>query len=587
MSAIASKSEKKPQLAVVVSTPSQTATIESVADLGEIEAVYRADTVGQPKSNNEYGVLVFKRINTSTSIAPMILISESAKQHNPDTVHALIKLFRSEATQRVSANPQIVTVPKDLILNLLKNSSTASESSEVVNARDNEIERLLLAAHNLNASDIHISASETNGFENFIKLRVNGELQYYGTPERAHAEVFSMFSVLYSKMAAKDGSIDGKEFDAMKKSDAVMYRDINNMKLGVRIASHNTSGKGKDFYVVMRVLGDQNVFAKYKPLGEVGFLFNQIEHFGNSINGKGLILVIGETNSGKSATIQNTLIHIARTSKGTKSIYSLENPIEKQIRGVQQFNISATGSQTKEDLEKKAAGLQQFFMRADPDVINIAEIRDQMTASASLQAALTGHNILASLHCDSPFDVPERYKSLDKTIELMRIAGTIKIVVSQMLLPELCPQCSYNIGNVPKLDGDQETAIEDVCAAGLGQHVDELRFRNTSGRLEIEKGVFVECSNPKCVHGLVDRKLVAEVVQYTPEIVELIAQNKKYEAKLRWLKKGNYTKLDCALYRAFRGQVDIGSIRAEFGKVTKSYEERERNGIPNPRSIYD
>ncbi|ENI4488057.1 Flp pilus assembly complex ATPase component TadA [Vibrio fluvialis] len=586
MNAITNPVYARPSLEVVADKTVHR-TISALSDLGEIDLVIRAESVGQPKGNNEYGVLTLSKFNGSTTADPLILVSESAREHQADTVLTLIKLFRSEAAQRASSPPEIVTVPKDLILNLLKISTEANPNSEVVNVRENEIEQLLLAAHKVNASDIHVSASEDNGSENYIKMRVNGELEYYGTPERAHAEVHSIFSVLYSKMAAKDGSIDGKEFDATKKSDAVMYRHINNMKLGVRIAAHNTSGKDKDFYAVMRVLGDQNAYAKYKPLTDVGFLFNQIEQFENALSGKGIVLVIGETNSGKSATIQNALIHIAKTSKGTKSIYSLENPIEKQLRGVKQFNISATGSQTKEDMEKKAAALQEFFWRADPDVINIAEIRDAMTAGASLQAALTGHNILASIHCDSPFEVPERYKSLDRTIELTRIAGTIKIVVSQKLLPELCPQCAYTIDNVAELNTDQMKAIEELCSVGLGQHVKKLRFRNSGAKVISKGGALHDCTNPNCRFGLVDRKLVAEVAQFTPDIIELLAENKKHEAKLNWLRQGNYTKLDCALYRAFLGQVDIGSIRAEFGNVTESYEERESNGIMNPRSIYD
>lgn len=556
--------------------------VNAIADLGEILHVVCATDVGYPEKINKLAVLVCCKHDGENTESTYIFTNKAEQEQTPDartTLTTLIKLLREESYKRKYPSKAVARrVEKDLILNILSKFHSHSANVSIGNPREKEVDELLLACNELKASDIHISSSQQNSRENFIKLRVNGELEYYKHPERAHEEITSLTAVMYSTLAPRDGGqIDGKEFDALRKSDAVMYRTIEDKKFGVRIASHPTSGSADEFYLVMRFLGNQNESVQYVPLDQVGYLFNQKDIILNNISGKGIVLVIGETNSGKSASIINLLIHIHKESKDKKAIYSLENPTEKQVEGVRQFNLSASGEQTRDQFKDKVQALLEYFSRADADAVNVAEIRDQMTANAAQMIALSGQSVFATLHCDSPFDVPERYIALGGNPELVKNGETMKTIIAQKLLPELCPTCSYTIDNVPKLNHVQRQAIKELNQAGLGHKVPLLRFRNFNET----------CSNPACRFGLVGRKLIAEAVALNEDIRGALFAGHKTEARKLWLQQGNFSKADCALYRAFLGQVDIGKAREELGVLTETFEVRKRHNIEHPRSIYE
>jgi type IV pilus assembly protein PilB len=179
--------------------------------------------------------------------------------------------------------------------------------------------------------------------------------------------------------------------------------------------------------VVMRVLDTGRVERDLDMLGMNG---TARERFVAAVGRPyGAVLVTGPTGSGKSTTLYSA---ISIVNDGQRSILTIEDPVESQIAGVKQMQVSAKTGVTF------ANGLRSM-LRADPDVIMVGEIRDRETAEISIQAALTGHLVLSTLHTrDAPSAVT---RMIDMGIEPFMVASAIDCVVAQRLARRLCEQC--------------------------------------------------------------------------------------------------------------------------------------------------
>ncbi|HAS6026417.1 MULTISPECIES: GspE/PulE family protein [Vibrio] len=482
-----------------------------------------------------------------------------------------IRQIRNYIAETYNARATQLKVSSDLILNAIKARSSEAHSKQR-NETEKRIDALLLAAHKGKASDIHISCGDRAG-DTKIKFRIDGELVLHGT-EGNQDSISDLVSVLYSSLAAEDGAIKGLSFDSKIKNDAVIYRTVENMRLGARIASHPTEKKDKNFLMVLRVLGDQNANAQRVPFSELGFLYNQSLKVSQALYGKGIVLIIGETNSGKSVTMQNMLMEIDETANGTRNILSIENPVERQIKGVNQFNLIDSGATTTTALSDAFNAAMEFIVRADPDDVAVGEIRDESTCQASQQLALTGHNVLATMHCDSPFDVFERMIGLGASEKQLLSGETMKAVISQKLFKKLCSSCSYSPYGLDTLNPLQHESIRQIALMGMAHKIQMVRFRNSSG---CEK-----CNN----RGIKDRKLVAEVVEYNYQILQALANSKKLEAKKIWLDNSGFSKKDIALACVFAGYIDPTDVIEQLGDLTETYFLRKKFGLPHPMEIY-
>ncbi|WP_390240795.1 GspE/PulE family protein [Vibrio sp. R78045] len=546
-------------------------TVTDTSQFGTVMSVLTAKDVGMSLDSNEkYIVLISEGEKGKTAHA---LVNNELKNSNGTP----IDLFLTATRNTLNRQPELASlcntlrphyVSKDIIKNM-KKLSVNSENSKTDNSREKEVETMLLDAEHMGASDIHVTCDRS---ESKIKFRINGELEVYGG-DRNQEELHSMVSVLYSSMAAKDGAIKSEEFKDYEQADAVMYRNLENKRLGVRITTHPTINVEKCYHMVMRVLGDQNEHAKRIPFEELGFMFDQPSRIKAALRGKGMVLTIGETNSGKSVSQQNYLMLINEETNDTESIYSMENPIERQLKGVTQFNIN------QDDNGKSLADdLISYFMRADPNTLALAEIRDRMSAESAQTLSQTGHKVFGTLHCESPFDVFERLVGLGCNHNTLSSGEVLGSVISQKLLKKICPDCSTDIYSEPSINEKQMLAIEQLCQMGMGHRVSELRFRNTSNSNT--------CTNPKCRHGLIGRQLIAEVVNVSPQILEPLSKGLKFESKRVWLSDNNFTKIDCALTAIFNGYVDCADVLNEIGDLYDTYYLRQEMNIPHPKVIY-
>jgi type IV pilus assembly protein PilB len=263
------------------------------------------------------------------------------------------------------------------------------------------------------ASDVHIEPGEKNVR---IRFRVDGVLHepMPAAPKNIQGGLISRLKVMADmniaeKRVPQDGRISMK---------------VGGKQLDLRVATLPAVWGEK---VVIRVLDKSNALLK---LEDLGFLEDAYKRFSVSfMKPYGAILVTGPTGSGKSTTMYSTLNILNEIDK---NIITVEDPVEYRLAGVNQVQVNPKAGLTF------AAALRSI-LRADPDIVLIGEIRDRETATIAIEAALTGHLVLSSLHTNDAPSAITRLVEMD--VETFLVASAIDCVVAQRLARNLCQRC--------------------------------------------------------------------------------------------------------------------------------------------------
>lgn len=266
------------------------------------------------------------------------------------------------------------------------------------------------------SSDIHILIDE---FGLRIRLRVDGKLQEY-IPETESTEAVANSLISRIKVLA---DLDIAEQRQPQDGGMSYYlAPPVDLEFNVRVATAPTRLGER---VTMRILGQD---AKDLTLAKIGMSPSDLERFGKSIRQPfGMILLTGPTGSGKSTTLFAALKEI---SAPDINIMTVENPIEYVIDGVSQIQTGAKVS---------FAGALRSFLRHDPDVLMVGEIRDEETADTALKAAMTGHLVFSTLHTNTAAGCISRL--VDIGCEPFLIGSTMNAVIAQRLVRRLCAHC--------------------------------------------------------------------------------------------------------------------------------------------------
>jgi general secretion pathway protein E len=274
------------------------------------------------------------------------------------------------------------------------------------------VNSLLFRAVKEKASDIHIEPFEK---EFVVRYRVDGVLyDVIRQPKRAHASISSRIKVMGSldiaeKRLPQDGRIKIK----------IAGKDID-----IRLSTVPTNFGER---IVMRILEQTGTVLK---LEQLGFSERSCELIEKLVFRKhGIILVTGPTGHGKSTTLSACLVKL---NSPERNIMTVEDPIEYQIPGVNQVQVN-----TK--IELTFARALRAFLRQNPDVIMVGEIRDRETAEIAINASLTGHMVLSTLHTN---DAPGACTRLfDMGVEPFLVASSVLGVIAQRLIRRVCPKC--------------------------------------------------------------------------------------------------------------------------------------------------
>jgi type II secretory ATPase GspE/PulE/Tfp pilus assembly ATPase PilB-like protein len=290
--------------------------------------------------------------------------------------------------------------------------SAVNESSSVIKL----VNQMIIDAYEQKASDIHI---ETNAGDDIsrVRFRKDGDLEdYLLLPFSLRAAVVSRIKIMSrldisERRRPQDGKINFSEFF--------------DIKLELRVAILPTHDNLED--VVMRLLAS----SKPIPLQQLGFSVRDdgiIKRL--SERPFGLILACGPTGSGKTTTLHSLLAHI---NTENRKIWTAEDPIEITQKGLRQLQVNPKIGVT-------FASAMRAFLRADPDVIMIGEVRDEETARVCIEASLTGHLVLSTLHTNSAAESVIRL--LDLGMDPLNFGDSLIEIVAQRLVRSLCKHCA-------------------------------------------------------------------------------------------------------------------------------------------------
>ena len=330
------------------------------------------------------------------------------------------------------------------------------------------------------ASDIHI---EPKAKKTVVRFRVDGVLvQSLELPEKVHPAVVARIKILSSLR------LDEKR----KPQDGRFSATIDGRQIDFRVSILPTSHGEK---VVMRILDTE---VGVRSLEDTGVSPHNIELIRKAIRQPyGIILISGPTGSGKSTTLYAMLSEVDRAGM---NVISLEDPVEYSIDGVSQ-------SQVRPEIGYTFANGLRTALRQDPDVIMVGEIRDKETAQLAVQAALTGHLVLSTIHTNNSVGVIPRL--IDMGIDPYLIAPTLQLALAQRLVRRICP----NSGRKVPIEGSIKLLIENEFK--------ELPQEYHSVIPKSDYILFAE-STPECTGGTRGRVAVMEALEINDDIEKLI-----------------------------------------------------------------
>jgi type IV pilus assembly protein PilB len=272
-------------------------------------------------------------------------------------------------------------------------------------------------------------------------------------------------------------------------------------------------------------------------LDQLGLRGTQLRSFEDSIlRPYGIVLVTGPTGSGKTTTLYSVL---NRLNKPTVNIVTLEDPVEYQIQGINQVQINPQAGLTF------ANGLRAF-LRQDPNIILVGEIRDNETTQLAIQAALTGHLVFSTLHTnDSATAIP---RLIDLGGEPFLIASVIAASIAQRIVRKICNTCKEWF--------EPPTELQESIRHVLGDLLPTQYKNNEPIKLARGRGC-EECNNT----GFIGRIGIFEVLQISPTINKMILQQvaaKDIEAQAR--KEGMITMREDGYLKALEGGTTIEEV---------------------------
>tara|TARA_B110000046_G_C13026081_1_gene414215 strand:- start:11292 stop:12701 length:1410 start_codon:yes stop_codon:yes gene_type:complete len=347
---------------------------------------------------------------------------------------------------------------------------------------------IIYEAKEIGSSDIHFEIFEKQAR---VRLRIDGKLmERYVISLEEYPKIINRIKIMASldiseKRLPQDGRInlttETEDFD-------------------IRVSSLPTLHGEK---LVLRILSKNNV---HVSLDNLGFTEQELKTYITAVQKpNGIVLISGPTGSGKTTTLYATLKLL---NNEATNILTIEDPIEYTLEGVNQVQL-------KQNIGLDFASTLRTFLRQDPDIIMVGEIRDVDTANMAIRASLTGHLVLSTIHTNSAWATVSRL--IDMDIPSFLIASTLNVSVAQRLVRKLCNNCKRS-----------QTSLS-------------MNVENVKELKEIETH-FVAVGCPSCYQtGYQGRKAVYEIIPITEELVNNI-KDKKLEIN-QYLKENNIATL--------------------------------------------
>ena len=382
------------------------------------------------------------------------------------------------------------------------------------------VSRVLHDAKRLNASDIHIDPEK--GGPTRVRMRVDGVCRDMSqVPQSHHNAVIARIKIMANlNIAEKRLPQDGK----------LAFR-IGGQLVEVRVATIPTvAGEG----VVMRILAAGGAM----PIGKMNLAPNNMSRLESMIRKPhGILLVVGPTGSGKTTTLHAILGYL---NTPEKKIWTAEDPVEITQPGLQQVQVSPKIGFT-------FANALRAFLRADPDIILIGEMRDKETAHAGIEASLTGHLVLSTLHTNSAPETITRL--LDLGLDPVNFSDACVGILAQRLVRTLCGHCKESY----------EASPEEVSFIHRQYGEEYIGELNLPEKLILHRGKGCsECGNT----GYRGRTGVHELLGMTPKLRSLVYKEASVaDMKSQAMEDGMRTLVQDAIFKVIKGDTDIHQVQ--------------------------
>ncbi|HHH20112.1 MAG TPA: type II/IV secretion system protein [Campylobacterales bacterium] len=436
---------------------------------------------------------------------------------------AIERFFRGKIMEVVIAKPQMIKrellklktaedveeysedIKHDLTDGAIETQQESDESPAVLKL----IETVLKTAIDAKASDIHIEATETH---TIVRYRIDGMLQEY----------FKLEKVIFGAVASRMKLLSSLDIaEKRKPQDGRFTQIISGNVYDFRVSTLPTLfGES----IVLRILDKSKALVK---LEDAGMNQKAYAKFQRGIKSPyGIVLVTGPTGSGKTTTLYGALNAIIDVKD---KIITVEDPVEYQMSGIQQVQVSAhTGLSF-------AAALRSI-LRQDPDKIMIGEIRDQETLRIAIEAALTGHLVLSTLHTNDAISAISRMQ--DMGIEDYLLGGAVVAIEAQRLVRKICETCKEE---------------EEVNFEGMD---DIARYVPEGAKFYRGKGCAV-CNQS----GYVGREMICEVLLISEELSTMISNGaSKEQLRIQAYKEGFNSMLADGVSKALQGKTSMEEV---------------------------
>ena len=396
-----------------------------------------------------------------------------------------------------------------------------------------------------NASDIHI---EPRDKKTIVRFRVDGVLvRSLELPAKTHSAVIARIKILASLR------LDEKR----KPQDGRFTASIDGRQIDFRVSLLPTNHGEK---VVMRILDTE---VGVRSLEDTGVSKHTIELIREAIRQPyGIILISGPTGSGKSTTLYAMLSEVDRVGM---NVISLEDPVEYSIEGVSQ-------SQVRPEIGYTFANGLRTALRQDPDVIMVGEIRDKETAQLAIQAALTGHLVLSTIHTNNAAGVIPRL--IDMGIDPYLIAPTLRLALAQRLVRRICK----GTGKKVPIEGSLKMLI-DTEFADLPE-----KYRNVIPKSD--HVLFVEPTED-CSSGTRGRVAVVEAISINDEIEKLILNGGDEDAIRNAARKNGFISMkEDAIIKALEHEIPFEEVSGFGGAIfeTEDIEDTKTEAGPEQKT---
>lgn len=407
-----------------------------------------------------------------------------------ETAMAVEKQIDAFIREKYEREKGITTeVTKALDEQKVEETKTESENLKAVSAEApiaKIVNTILDYAVRSRASDVHIEPLEENVR---VRYRIDGILQEkYILPRNVLEAVVSRIKILANL------KIDEKRIP----QDGRFNINVEGGEVDLRISTLPVSYGEK---VVMRLLRKASKVPSLPDLGLRGLaLKNLIEAIERP---HGIIIVVGPTGSGKTTTLYSVLDKVA-TSR--VNVVTIEDPVEYQMKGVNQVQVNVQAGLT-------FASALRSFLRQDPNIMMVGEIRDTETAELAVNAALTGHLVFSTLHTNDASGAAPRM--MDMGVEPFLLTSALTCVVAQRVLRKICPHCRQDMEIPP----DNETEIKTTL--GPIYQMIEDRWKKEGKKITMPKIVGCDkCNNT----GYLGRIAIYEVMPISEKISKLVVE---------------------------------------------------------------